>query len=137
MKPTPHAQYTEELDADGNVIQNSNLSSRNKEEFLLLEERVKHAESVGKVHQKFQQLIEEKMLQTEDGTKDFPKQKRLLVFHNYEMNDLKWGMLMRQYPDMQEDFIEFINTFRSCFVFDYLGIYENHFAFGMQVRKSI
>ena len=131
------AQYTEELDADGNLIKNSNLSSRNKDEFFLLEERVKQAEAVRKVHQQFRQLIEEKnmhsmILQTD--TRDSSKHKSLLVFHNYEMNDLKWGMLMQQYPASHEDILEFTNTFRSCFVFDYLGIYDNLFAFGMQVK---
>ena len=107
---------------------------------------MKHAEAVRKVHQKFQQLIEEMnmhsmiqqtMQQLQIDTRDSPKQKPLLVFLNYEMNDLKWGILMRQYPAMQEDILEFTNTFRSNFVVDFLGIYDNLFAFGIQVKNSL
>ena len=105
---------------------------------------MKHAEAVRKVHQKFQQLIEEMnmhsmiqqtMQRLQIDTRDCPKQKALLVFHNYEMNDLKWGILLRQYPAMQEDIFEFTNTFRSHFVVDFLGIYDNFYAFCMQVRN--
>ena len=104
-----------------------------------MEERVKQAEAVCKVHQKFRQLIEEKNMHSkmlQKDTRDSSNHTPLLVFHNYEINDLKWGMLMRQYPAMQEDILEFTNTFRSCFAFDYLGIYDNRFAFGMQVKIS-
>ena len=104
-----------------------------------MEERVKQAEAIRKVHQKFQQLVEEKNMHSKRLQIDTidSNHKPLIVFHDYEMNDLKWGMLMRQYPAMQEDIFEFTNTFKLYFVFDYLGIYENLFAFGMQVRLVI
>ena len=80
-------------------------------------------------------MIQQTMQQLQIDTRDFPKQKPLLVFHYYEMNDLKWGILMRQYPARHEDILEFTNTFRSHFVLDFLGIYDNFYAFCMQVRN--
>ena len=80
-------------------------------------------------------MMELLMKQLQIDLKDSPKQKPLLVFYNYEMNDLKWGILMRQYPAMQDDILEFTNTLRSHFVVDFLGIYDNFYAFCMQVRN--
>ena len=114
-------QYTEELGDDGLPIKRFDLNQDEEIKYQTLVCNVKQDQAFKKMHKLFKELVEQ------------PHDESLLVLSNMEMSEVRWGILLKEYPEVRSLIEEHLHEFESESKFDFICLINNLMSVNFQV----